>query len=411
MSTTNLSPNTGKGLPWNRPYTHHHLPTIGLALLMLTTGCGKAIKNDAGATAPQPPASTSSARARSITSPIEPKAARTTKPLTENNVTVSGLLEIEMSMTGASGYLKRLKTTDGDYQVIVSADYKSDTKQETIYKGLEASTNGVSWKLGEQYEVTGEFPSRVAPVHRLDGVRGVINARVVELLNTAKNTGATNAGRGELSPRDALKALQSMAEQGDSDAQVRLAQAFVAGTGESRDAVKAVEWFQKAAELGNAAAQSSLADMLAQGMGTTQDFAQAINWWRKAAEQGYATAQCNLGAAYGTGTGIPRDLDQAVRWYRKAAEQGHSGGQYNLGFMYYKGDGVPKDHAEAAKWWRKAASQGNVECQHNLGVMYAAGDGVPKDTSEAAKWWSIAAENGNARAAAALRDMKTSGSN
>ena len=52
------------------------------------------------------------------------------------------------------------------------------------------------------------------------------------------------------------------------------------------------------AEQGDADAQNKLAGAFLYGHGVRRDEAEAVRWWRKAADQGYAEARFSLGSAY-----------------------------------------------------------------------------------------------------------------
>jgi TPR repeat protein len=110
------------------------------------------------------------------------------------------------------------------------------------------------------------------------------------------------------------------------------------------------------ADQGNGEAQYRLALTLANGIATTRDDAQAMMWYEKAAAAGVAAAQTNLGARYASGIGVTQDFARAVQWFRKAADRGNAGAQFNLGVMYANGSGTPVDLVEAYKWLTLAAA-------------------------------------------------------
>lgn len=89
-----------------------------------------------------------------------------------------------------------------------------------------------------------------------------------------------------------------------------------------QDSAKAVEWWRSAAEQGNAEAQTKIATLLAAGNGTDRNYNEAFDWFAKAAEQGNAEAQANLGIFYFKGYGVARDRIKAYMWFDLAAEQG-----------------------------------------------------------------------------------------
>ena len=188
-----------------------------------------------------------------------------------------------------------------------------------------------------------------------------------------------------------------MAQDGDVEAQFKLAECYHDGVGVEKDLKEAVKWCRKAAEQGKAKAQIMLSVSYYYGNGVSQDKIEALKWCRKAAEQGDAEAQYNLGQCYYKGDGVLQSKTEAAKWYRKAAEQGDAKAQYNLGVCYDVGVGVPQDKTEAVKWFRKAAVQGDALAQYNLGLCYGKGEGVSQDRIEAMKWARKAAEQGDAQ--------------
>jgi len=91
-----------------------------------------------------------------------------------------------------------------------------------------------------------------------------------------------------------------------------------------------VSEYRKLAEQGDADAQNKLAFCYYEGEDVEKDLKEALKWWTKAAEQGLAKAQNNLGEMYLYGEGTEKDLDQARKWFRKAADQGHAEAKKNL---------------------------------------------------------------------------------
>jgi hypothetical protein len=122
------------------------------------------------------------------------------------------------------------------------------------------------------------------------------------------------------SPYDG-RALQTVAEQGDVKAQLRLGLAYM------------------------------------DGIGVDQNPTLAIDWIRKAADQGYADAQYELGAILESGKGAPQNFPLAFEWYERAAQQNHAEAQYRLAMMYRRGEGVSTDKSKAYFWLILAAAQ------------------------------------------------------
>jgi TPR repeat protein len=98
--------------------------------------------------------------------------------------------------------------------------------------------------------------------------------------------------------------------------------AYAAGEDKAQPAPGSFESVKQLAEKGNAEAQLKLAQMYQEGKGVAQNLQEAVNWSRKAAEQGLAQAQFLLGQMYASGKGVAKDVKEAAKWLQKAADQG-----------------------------------------------------------------------------------------
>jgi TPR repeat protein len=121
-------------------------------------------------------------------------------------------------------------------------------------------------------------------------------------------------------------ALLAKANTGDVAAEIKAGDAYAAGAGAPRDArqlaadyKQAAIWYGKAAEQGNTVAQIHLADLYRDGRGVARDMAQAAAWYRKAAELGDAGAQGTLGILYSVGMGVAHDDVEAYFWLSLAS--------------------------------------------------------------------------------------------
>lgn len=118
------------------------------------------------------------------------------------------------------------------------------------------------------------------------------------------------------------------------------------------DHVAAMALWRPLADEGNADAQFRIAVLYDLGRGVAQDPAAAVHWYRMAADRGHANAQHNLGTMYELGEGVEPDyaLAAAIVWFRRAALQGYAPAQCSLGVMFMLGRGVRRDDIEAYKW-------------------------------------------------------------
>ena len=125
----------------------------------------------------------------------------------------------------------------------------------------------------------------------------------------------------------ALRELRPLAQQGNLDAQAKLGEMYLQGTGVKQDYTTAMRWLKHAATEGDvAAAESDLGLIYYNGAGVKRDYAEAARWFLKAAEQGYADAQIGLGTLYSHGLGVPKDLVKAYMWFQLASKGGSKDG-------------------------------------------------------------------------------------
>jgi len=217
-----------------------------------------------------------------------------------------------------------------------------------------------------------------------------------------------------LNHRTMFQEYQAKAEQGDAEAQYKLADCLFYSKGVKSDEVEAMKWYRKAAEQNHAKAQFALGNYYhtkcmmrsfflrsyANALGSWEADREAVKWLRKAAEQNEFAAFYPLGLHYSRGLGVEKDSKEAWKWFRRhfedmaaatktKAEQGDAAAQNQMGVNHMLGQGVKKDEAEAVKWFLLAAAQGHADAQRYLAGCYFAGDGVKPDRTEAYAWVSI----------------------
>lgn len=83
------------------------------------------------------------------------------------------------------------------------------------------------------------------------------------------------------------------------------------------------EWvtaLQAAAEDGDPDAQFKLAGLCYRGDGVERNVPEAVGWYEKAAEKGHAEAAYNLGTIYEYGLGVKSNRTKATEWYLRAGD-------------------------------------------------------------------------------------------
>ncbi len=96
----------------------------------------------------------------------------------------------------------------------------------------------------------------------------------------------------------------------------------------------------------------------------TKDYIKAIEWWIKSANLGNSNAMNNLGVYYDE---IEKDYPKAIEWYIKSANLGNSNAMCNLGIYY---DEIENDYTKAIEWYIKSANLDNSWAMKELGAYY-----------------------------------------
>jgi len=127
------------------------------------------------------------------------------------------------------------------------------------------------------------------------------------------------------------------------------------------EAAAEFEWTRVLAEQGDVQAQGRLAYKYNYGEGVPKNPVLALQWYLRAADGGDVIWQYVVGSMYESGDeslGVIMDRAEAAKWYLRAANQDKKGlGQFDLGRLYEKGWGVPKDSVLAYMWYNLAAAK------------------------------------------------------
>jgi len=113
-----------------------------------------------------------------------------------------------------------------------------------------------------------------------------------------------------------LKAAQG----GDAGAQFKVGEALLhVAVREKKNSVQAVRWLQSAAENGNTAAMLQLGKLYRSGVGVLQNFDRSAKWTQTAAARGNAEGMLELGRLYRDGIGFEKSPARAYVWFNRAA--------------------------------------------------------------------------------------------
>ena len=166
-----------------------------------------------------------------------------------------------------------------------------------------------------------------------------------------------------------LNRLLPIAEKGNMDAQLMVAEAFFYGRGAVTNREEAVAWYKRAAEAGSHEAEASLGLCALRGWGCARDYDEAVDWLTRAAEARNLSAISNLAFCYMNGFGVEKDEVEAFNLARDAAEHGHVPAQVLLAECYMEGRGTRKNVNSAEIWLQAAARQGNKRAKMLLDCL------------------------------------------
>jgi localization factor PodJL len=166
-----------------------------------------------------------------------------------------------------------------------------------------------------------------------------------------------------------LDRLTKLAEAGNADAELAIANRYLDSRGMRYDPVAGMQWMSRAARQRNAIAQYGLGSLYQKGIGTKADAVQAMHWYEAAALQGNRKAMHDLAIAYAEGLGGVTSSSEAVRWFSRAANLGYVDSQFNLAVLYERGDGVPQSLVDAYKWYAIAGAQGDAESKLRIEAL------------------------------------------
>lgn len=158
-----------------------------------------------------------------------------------------------------------------------------------------------------------------------------------------------------------------MADEGDDEAAVELAERYYSGNGVKVDFAKAMRFYKRADIEDNPHAQYSIGAMYAGAMGVEHDPEKAFRYYQKAADKGYPPAQYALGEALYFGEGCEKNDSEALYWMQKAEAEFQDANVYIMLSMIYKDseDESIRDYSKAFKYLQKAVDL-QSEIAYNL---------------------------------------------
>lgn len=223
---------------------------------------------------------------------------------------------------------------------------------------------------------------------------------LLEIWSIATDILDTNYGHSAHKPRMLEIAERAMVfvAQEDEEAEFRfsrLARFYEEGKFGKPDTEEAVKWLERLAQNGDGNAQFRLAWILSDQSTNPVDGESAVYWYARAFESTASSAAAyNIGLIYHKGEIVKANPRNSLYWFERAANAGNIEAMFEVGFAYDLGKGTPENDAKAYEWYRKAAELGHGASQRNSGIMLMTGEGTGINKVEAYKWLNLAASRG-----------------
>lgn len=119
------------------------------------------------------------------------------------------------------------------------------------------------------------------------------------------------------------------------------------------DLKRAFRLFKSLADEGDSGAQLNVGYFYDLGLGVRRDQDKALYWYRRSSARGNASGANNIGTVY-------RDrgnLERAIRWFRKSVDMGNDGAALQLGKIY-----LSQGKSADAKRFLKRAAKSDRAC-------------------------------------------------
>ena len=158
---------------------------------------------------------------------------------------------------------------------------------------------------------------------------------------------------------DAIAVCSLTAETGDPKAQIALSRLYSSTLyGDfRRNYKKAFEWMETAASQGDTDAEVAMAEIYMAGEVAPMNARKAKSWYEKAAAKDDLDGVNGLARLYRYGSGVRKDQEKAFEYYQKASLQDHTRSQVGLGMAYRDARGVKKNLVYAYAWFLIAAEK------------------------------------------------------
>ena len=115
--------------------------------------------------------------------------------------------------------------------------------------------------------------------------------------------------------------MEAAASQGNTEAEVAMAEMYMRGEVVPLSAKKAIPWYEKAYAKGDVDAINGLARLYRYGSGVRKDQEKAFEYYQMASLKDHTRSQVGLGMAYRDARGVKKNLIYAYAWFSIASSK------------------------------------------------------------------------------------------
>jgi TPR repeat protein len=200
----------------------------------------------------------------------------------------------------------------------VQDDFRKHQKELVIQRRLAL----LSVSLTNQFNIDSPLLTSHAGAHRLLSLVfdfcGYSFLPIDPLATKSSNTVDLNEQIDDLDLK--TREDQDLANDGDIEAQYRIARVYELEASSDTDHILMVKWYQKAAVEGHAPSQFRLGVLFLLGKGVYRKPREALKWINMAAAQGYAPALMRLSSLYRQNRDVALDSFKAFCWSKMASD-------------------------------------------------------------------------------------------
>ncbi|MCG8464469.1 MAG: hypothetical protein MI750_06405 [Xanthomonadales bacterium] len=225
-------------------------------------------------------------------------------------------------------------------------------------------------------------PSKESFLQALQFIRDIVEEGGIEVASKTLNRITQLPGVMEHKFGGSMELITTytlLAEHGDSQSALKLAESYKEGRGVEVDLAKAAQYYKHAADASNPEAAYKVGMMLLEGRDLEQDTVQAAHYLEIAANHNHGAAMNVLGSIYEQGLSGAKNLAVARDWYFRAMEQDYLLGEVNYLIIDYRELSPYIEQAGLVETLLDQVEQGYPEAMTALAVLHRRGFLVDKD--------------------------------